>query len=181
MHRTRLELRDAYAVGDIEPTDKSAYLEHLAEKAISDWITVIPFPYTEADADHWLAYVAAETVKQDRAVSWAIRDPSGRLVGGIGFDGLRVGATHRAQLGYWLAKPFWGRGIATQAVGAVCAFAFADLGLTRIVARVLEGNAASARVLEKTGFQLESRLRRNVRKNDREYDVLLYARLAARC
>ncbi len=75
------------------------------------------------------------------------------------------------------AEPFWGRGLATTAVRRMTAYAFEQFGLERLQATVFEGNPASARVLEKCGYLLEGRLRRNVIKDGRILDSLLYARL----
>ena len=82
-----------------------------------------------------------------------------------------------AEIGYWLAEPFWGQGIATRAVRALSDWAFASFDLVRIFAAVFETNPASARVLEKAGFALEGRLRQSITKNGRTFDELLYARL----
>jgi RimJ/RimL family protein N-acetyltransferase len=173
-------LRDGFVVGDISDADKGAYLEHLKDKLISDHIPVIPFPYTSADADWWVAHVADETAKQGRSLNWAIRSPNGQLVGGIGFQGLEVGVTHKAQLGYWLARPFRGRGIMTHAVTRVSALAFAELALVRIFAYVFDFNVASVRVLEKAGFELEGRLRKYYCAKDGTFsDALMYARVNA--
>lgn len=174
-----IPLANGGAITDIDRADKPAYLEHFQDKQISDHIPVIPFPYTAADADWWLAHVADDTAKQGRSLSWAIRAPDGGLIGGIGFDGLQVGVSHRAELGYWLAKSWRKRGIMTDAVRNVAAFAFTELGLIRITAYVFDFNVGSARVLEKSGFQLEGRLRRHYRgKDGTTFDALLYARLA---
>ena len=61
-----------------------------------------------------------------------------------------------AEIGYWLAEPFWGRGIATDAVRAIVDYAFASFGLIGVEAHVFEWNLASCRVLEKVGFVQES-------------------------
>lgn len=127
-----------------------------------------PNPYTEADAREWLPKAAAAP-----DTTFAI-EVDGEAAGGIGYevlDGLfpRVG-----QLGYWLGEPFWGRGIATEAVGLVTASALASRNLLRMQAYVYEWNPASGRVLEKNGYQLEGRLRRAVEKDGAVIDVLLY-------
>jgi ribosomal-protein-alanine N-acetyltransferase len=57
-----------------------------------------------------VAIVARATQQQGRPVHWAIRNATNHLIGGIGFDGFQVGKSHRAEIGYWLAKPFWGQG-----------------------------------------------------------------------
>jgi RimJ/RimL family protein N-acetyltransferase len=80
-----------------------------------------------------------------------------------------------AEIGYWLAEPFWGRGIATEAVKAMTTYAIAKHALTRVYARVADWNTASVRVLEKAGYALEARLRRSAIKEGRVIDQLQYA------
>jgi ribosomal-protein-alanine N-acetyltransferase len=174
----KLSLEGGYFISDIVPRDKAAYLEHLREKDIHDNTLSIPYPYTEEAADWWIDHVAAETKTQGRSLNWAIRRPDGLLIGGIGHVGLEVGKTHRAEIGYWLAKQYRGQGITTDAVRRVVEFDFRELQLLRVTAHVFYFNAASARVLEKAGFQLEGRLRRHFMKNGRLLDGLLYAKLA---
>ena len=82
-----------------------------------------------------------------------------------------------AELGYWLAEPFWGRGVMTAAVTAFVAHSFQTLPLQRIFASVYASNPASARVLEKAGFQFEGCMRKNVLKDGEILDSLLYARV----
>lgn len=173
----KVELKNGFSVSDITALDKSAYVEHLAEKQIHDQTLNIPHPYTEADADGWIAAVAGETKKQGRSVNWAIRNENGHLIGGIGFHGLELGKTHKAEIGYWLAKPYWGRGVMTEAVRKITQLGFAEFGLLRITANVFHFNLGSAKVLRKAGYQVEGRLRRYYRKNGKIFDGILFSRL----
>jgi ribosomal-protein-alanine N-acetyltransferase len=81
------------------------------------------------------------------------------------------------ELGYWLAEPFWGRGIAVEACRAVLNHAFREITPERIQARVIAGNAASVRVLEKLGFQYEGTLRRAILRRGKHEDMMIYAML----
>jgi ribosomal-protein-alanine N-acetyltransferase len=93
--------------------------------------------------------------------------------------GIRLGQDvhrHTASLGYWLGEEFWGRGIMTEAVAAFTDFCFENFPLRRISAEVFANNPASARVLEKTGFIFEGRLKNNVVKDGELLDSLLYAK-----
>jgi ribosomal-protein-alanine N-acetyltransferase len=93
------------------------------------------------------------------APHWAITlRRSGELIGMCGFLPLEI-KHRRGEFGYWLGKPHWGRGYATEAVGALLAFGFRRLKLNRLQARVLTRNRASARVLQKAGMRLEGTLR----------------------
>jgi RimJ/RimL family protein N-acetyltransferase len=136
-----------------------------------------PSPYTLADARRWIDMVA----EQDPPTSFAIAT-EGRVIGGIGLDPGEDVYRRSAELGYWLAEPYWGRGLATAAVRAVTDWAFANLDLIRVFARPMATNPASARVLEKAGYTLEGTLRAAVVKHGEVVDELVYAvvRLPAR-
>lgn len=96
----------------------------------------------------------------------------------IGSIGLMIGTdVHRfsAELGYWLAEPFWGRGIMTRAVQCVTAYAIEALGLHRVYAEPYAHNVASARVLEKAGYVREGIMRSSAFKDGTICDQLLYS------
>jgi RimJ/RimL family protein N-acetyltransferase len=76
-------------------------------------------------------------------------------------------------MGYWLGEEFWGRGIMTEAVGALTDFCFDNFPLRRIYAEAFANNPASARVLEKVGFVFEGRLKNHVIKDGELLDSLL--------
>jgi RimJ/RimL family protein N-acetyltransferase len=165
-------------LSEFQSSDKAALIEHLQERQIYDNTLRIPYPYTEADADAWLAHVETTRREQGRPLSWAVREAQGQLVGACGFEGLVVGASHRAEVGYWLARPYWGRGIMTAVVRAACAFAFAELGVVKVTAHVFAANRASVRVLEKCGFQAEGYLKKHYRKDGVFIDARAYGLLA---
>ncbi len=132
----------------------------------------MPHPYTLPDAE---AY-ARERLEQPDRMMFCI-DVAGEAVGGIGLHPGEDVARFTAEIGYWLAEPFWGRGIMTAAVRAMVRHGFDRLPLHRIEAYVYATNPASARLLEKCGFVLEGRLRRSVVKDGQVLDSLLYALL----
>lgn len=96
------------------------------------------------------------------------------LIGGIGLHGLDLTQPHRIEIGYWLGKPYWNRGIVTHAVKAITDYAFRELGFVRITAHVFEFNPTSARVLEKAGFVFEGRLPKHYQKDGKIFDGLAY-------
>jgi RimJ/RimL family protein N-acetyltransferase len=131
-----------------------------------------PYPYTLQDAQAFLSRVTQETPEKTFAIATSAE--------AIGCIGLRLGSDiHRktAELGYWLAEPFWNRGIMSEAVAGFTQHAFEVFDLERIFAEPFDHNRASARVLEKAGFICEARLRANVFKNGKVLDSFLYARL----
>lgn len=132
-----------------------------------------PHPYTEADADAWLALSRAHRERP----GWALEVDS-LAVGGIGLIPGEDVYARSAHIGYWLGEPYWGRGIMTDAVRVVAGHALSRLGFRRLQAPVYEWNPASMRVLEKCGFVREGVLRRSVFKDGQLIDSVLYARLA---
>jgi ribosomal-protein-alanine N-acetyltransferase len=158
---------------DFNRSDLDALVEWLSEPEIYERTLRIPHPYTLADAEKWLDIVEQAKAQNGPSLHWAIRDGAGQLIGGAGLNGFEAHAPHRSEIGYWLAKPFWGRGIMTSVVATVCRHAFATLALQKITAHVFSFNEASARVLEKCGFANEGYLHRHLQKDGRLIDVKL--------
>lgn len=82
-----------------------------------------------------------------------------------------------AELGYFIAEPFWGKGIATEAISLMTEYAFTNFNIIRIVAGVFEHNKASMKALEKNGYILESIHKKAVIKNDTILDDYIWVKL----
>ncbi len=132
----------------------------------------LPSPYAEKDAIFWLN-LANSGWRSGTKLVWAIRNPvTEAFMGGIA---LHVNGKHkRAELGYWIAEPFWGNGFVSEAAGAVIAFGFDELGLHRVAAHHLAVNVASGRVMEKNGMQYEGTLRQQMLKMGTFHDLKCY-------
>jgi len=129
-----------------------------------------PNPYTPRDGEEWLKLVA----RQAPPLNFAIEE-RGEAVGGIGLvPGTDVDRVS-AEVGYWLGRAVWGRGLATRAVKSLTPWAFATFDVTRLFATPFSFNPASARVLEKAGWRREGVLRSAVVKEGRVADLLVYA------
>ncbi len=126
-----------------------------------------PFPYTE---DHAREFIERHVIPTNFAI-----EIDGEAVGDVLLNPRTDIFRRTAEVGYWLAESYWGRGIMTEAVRTVTEWGFREFDLTRVDAYVFERNGASARVLEKAGYVLEARLRRQVIKNGEVMDALLYA------
>ena len=87
---------------------------------------------------------------------------------------------HSGEIGYWLGESYWGRGIASEALAAVTEWAFAELHVVRLHSAVYARNPASARVLEKAGYEFEGRLRSRYFRDGEFIDALLYAKVRLR-
>ncbi|WP_245320554.1 GNAT family protein [Methanofollis sp. W23] len=130
-----------------------------------------PFPYSLNDAERFI-HMASGT---SSAILLAI-EVDEEAAGGIGVTPLEDVYRNTAEIGYWLATPYQGRGIVTEAVKALVPIAFERLDVVRIQAGIFENNHASGRVLEKCGFQREAVHKRAVTKNGTIMDEVLYAR-----
>ncbi len=129
-----------------------------------------PHPYTLDDA---LAYVAAVAARPVQTSFGIVVD--GEAAGSVS---LMVGddiARRTAEIGYWLGREFWGRGIVTDAVVAATRHGFEQLGMHRVFAVPFARNAASGRVLEKAGYGREGLMRRSALKDGEVLDQWLYA------
>lgn len=169
----RIEVNDSIHLSEIRKSDKAAFMTHLSDGEISRYTFRIPFPYSESDAEWWISHVAETAEHYGEPIKFAIRDADENLIGTLGFDGLKQ--KHCAEIGYWLAKPYWGRGIMTDVVRVACDFAFEHWALVRLTGYVFPFDKASARVLEKNGFEFEGLLRKHHKKGDEFFDTKLYA------
>jgi [ribosomal protein S5]-alanine N-acetyltransferase len=170
-----LAIDDRFFLNEFQGDDRSALVQHLADREIYERTLRIPYPYTEACADEWFRILDALMTLHQEPIHFVIRDRDGQLIGSVGFNELEKG--HRAEIGYWLARPWWGKGLMTAAVGRMCDFAFAHWKLVRITGHVFSANEASARVLQKNGFAFEGLLRKHYLKDGRFLDCRLYARV----
>lgn len=127
-----------------------------------------PHPYTLADARAWIANVP-ET-------NWVI-EVDGVFTGGIGWTRGEDVFRRSAEIGYWLGRAHWGKGIATEALRIATARAFEATDIVRLHSGVFAWNRASARVMEKNGYVLEGRMRSAVWKDGQLVDELLYAKV----
>ena len=136
------------------------------------WINLrdrFPHPYLPMHAEEYAARLAIREVQTTFAIV-----VDGEAAGSIslvpGTDVERVSA----EIGYWIGKAVWGRGVMTDAVRATTTYAFDALKLNRVFAVPFADNQASVRVLEKTGYIREGTMRRSVIKDGRIRDQLMF-------
>ena len=162
-----------YAIRDWQTEDAPAIAKHANNWNI--WLHLrdsFPHPYRLSDAEAFLSRV----MQQQHRTTFAITD-SHEAIGSIGL--ILGDDVHRwtAELGYWLAEPFWNQGIMTQAIKLFTDFAFEGFSLTRIFAVPYAENSASHRVLEKAGFQKEGIFHASAFKDGKILDQYLYAKV----
>jgi ribosomal-protein-alanine N-acetyltransferase len=129
-----------------------------------------PSPYTIGDARRFIAMAAGSG-----NLLLAI-EVDGGAVGGVGIHPLDDVYRKTAEIGYWLAEPYWGRGIVTGAVRAIVPVAFERFAIVRLQAGIFPNNPASIRVLEKCGFTREAVHHNAITKNGVVMDEVLFVR-----
>lgn len=132
----------------------------------------LPYPYTENDAKDFIKTML--NADENTTFTFAITF-NDAVVGSIGV--FRKDNIHfrTAEIGYYIAEPFWGQGLGTSAVKQVCQYIFEHTDIIRIFAEPFAYNTASLRILEKSGFKYEGTLRSNAVKNDNILDMKMYS------
>jgi ribosomal-protein-alanine N-acetyltransferase len=152
--------------------DAPALAHHANDEAV--WAQLrdrFPHPYTLTEARAFLAFLAART----EPVAWCV-EVDGEAAGAVGLEPLADIEYVSAELGYWLGRAHWGRGVMGGVVRAFVPWAFATQPeIERIFALPFADNTASRRVLEGAGFVVEGRLHHSARKAGRLRDQVLYA------
>ncbi len=169
-----LDAGNGIRLTELRRSDKHAFVGLLNCREIYRRTFRIPYPFTEADFEKWLAKIEKMAHGSELSTVWAIRDSTDQLIGMVGLHSPSDGQSHRAEIGYWLGEPYWGRGIMTGVVRAVCRHAFDELGVTKVTAHVFSFNDASGIVLKKCGFELEGYLKRHFLKDDAFIDAKAY-------
>ena len=154
--------------------DEASLAENINNKKIYRNTLLIPYPYTLKDAKEWIAKNLKNLKKEKATMVNFVIDIRGEVAGSVGFSKIEG---HKAEIGYWLGKKYWGQGIMTEAVKLATKFGFEKLKLKRIYAYVFPWNKASMRVLEKAGYKLEGVLKKHVEKDNKFVDDYLFAKV----
>ena len=152
----------------------AASVEALAGDArVADTTAAIPHPYPPGAAEAWIATLAPDfEARRQITCAVALRD-GGVLIGAMSL--MSLSEEHaRAEIGYWIGVPYWSHGYCTESAARLIRYAHETFGITRIVARCLARNPASARVMVKLGMQSEGRQVGHVHKNGQFEDMLMY-------
>ena len=159
----------------VRPADAPRLAELANNRHI--WINLrdqLPSPYSRADAE---AFIHLANDPDCTAHHRAIELPGTGFCGMIGLHPGTDVNRFSAEIGYWIGEPYWGRGIATAAVGQMLRVGFEELDMERIFAAVFSSNPASMRVLERNGFIFEGIARHAVFKNGAFLDEHRYGKV----
>lgn len=156
---------------DFKEEDTSALLTILNEPKVVKYLSSrIPKPYTLEDA-HWWVFTGSK-IGIVKAIEY-----NGTLIGCVGADRGVFEYQRSAEVGYWIAKDYWGQGFATQAIKQFIPCVFETSDIVRLFASVFSPNTASERVLTKCGFTLEAIQKRAIFKEGEFYNSHLFSLL----
>jgi [ribosomal protein S5]-alanine N-acetyltransferase len=132
-----------------------------------------PYPYTRKKAEEWVGLH-----HHKRPVTHFAVEVDGKLAGGISIMAKEDIYRCSAEIGYWIGEPYWGRGIASEAIRQLLEISWEQYPeLVRIYAELFPTNVASARALEKNGFILESVRKNSCIKNGIIGDDMVFVKL----
>jgi RimJ/RimL family protein N-acetyltransferase len=150
----------------LEAVDAGRIAALAGEWDVARMTSRIPHPYSLIDADLWIASIGT-----DEFVRGVEHD--GRLIGAVGY---LVGKDRQAEIGYWIGKPWWGHGFATEAAGTLVEYCFGAAGFRRLTCGHFVDNPASARVITKLGFRRIGRGAQWCEARQSEVETVRYAR-----
>jgi RimJ/RimL family protein N-acetyltransferase len=160
-----------YTLRKWQESDLENLVKHANNYHIAKFLTnQFPYPYTREDGLEFLSMCMAGHPANIFAI-----DVDGEAVGSIGISQQSDIHAKNAEMGYWLAEEYWGKGLMTAAIKDMVQYGFKTFDITRIFARPFSTNRASQRVLAKAGFICEARLVKALFKNGEYLDEMIYA------
>lgn len=160
-----------YLLRPWSPSDLASLVKYANNYNIAKNLTGhFPYPYTEAAGNRFISMATSATPTRIFAI-----EIDGEAAGGVGVHPQEDIHIKCAEMGYWLAEPHWGKGIMTNVVKDMIAYAFENFDIVRLYARPFSSNIGSQKVLEKAGFNHEATLKKSIFKNDEIQDELIYS------
>lgn len=153
------------------PEDITSLMALAGDKSIADTTISVPHPFTSQAAREWLEQ-GQRALAEGRTIRFAVE--RGELIGSAELRAIDR-EHNQAELSFWIGRPYWGNGYATEAAQAMLEIAFRELKLNRVHAHHMVRNPSSGRVLEKLGLVQEGLLRQCVCKWGQYEDVVLRA------
>lgn len=154
-----------------QSSDEALLVSYLNDPAQTHFLSArIPQPYTLESAQWWI------NSGSHTGIVCAI-EHEGIFVGTISALPGEFEKQKTAEIGYWVARPYWGKGIASAALQTFTSLLFKTTDLIRLYASVMEGNRASAKVLENSGYTLDAVLKKAFYKNGSVFSELHYSKV----
>ncbi len=160
-----------FSLRPFRPTDVDSLVKYANNPNIARFMTnMFPHPYGRENAEGFIKMATSADPIRIMAI-----EVDGEVVGASGVHPQEDIMCKNAELGYWLAEPFWGKGIMTAVIPKMVTYGFESWEIDRIFARPFGSNIGSQRVLEKAGFVLEAKFEKTIFKNGIYEDEWVYA------
>lgn len=171
----RLET-DHLFLRELKPGDAEAIFRYFSDPQVTRYLSAGPYKRLEQASD-MIDFLRAMFPNRE-GFRWGItlKEGDDRVIGTCGYHAW-LRPHFRAEIGYELAREYWGQGIMQEAIRSLLTFGFNEMKLNRVEAHVLPENLASARFLEKLGFQREGLLREYEFVHDKFQDILVFSLL----
>jgi len=163
---------------ELKLSDAEFIAKNAKDRDITKYTFVIAPPFDLKTAQKFIRKANKE-IKDKTAYEFGIElNDTKELIGTINLFNINQ-KNKNAEIGFWLAKEFWNKGLSDQSLDLMLEFGFNKLKLERIQGRVLDKNESAQKLLERTGFKLEGRLRQKTFLNNQWFDDLIYGLLAS--
>lgn len=153
-------------IGDLDVLVSLANNKNIAQYMAD----VFPYPYTTENGKTFIDFANSKNNSSIFAIV-----VNNEIVGSIGLHMQTDILRKNAEIGYWLAEKYWGKGIMTKVIEQSVNYGFTNLDIVRIFARIYGTNKASQKVIEKANFKLEAKFEKTIFKNNEFLDELIYA------
>ena len=158
----------------VSEQDADAVVACMCDKEIYNNTMRIPFPYSYENARLWLEDSIIFEEENGFNRNFAIRNHAGKMIGAIGFHFNYGVEAEKSEIGYWLGKAYWGKGIMTSVVIKFCEIAKEKYSLKTLEAHVFEFNYASRKILLKAGFTEKQLLPNWFKKDGQKIDAVKF-------
>jgi len=165
--------KEKFKLRPFRKSDAEVFHLGINSQRIADY-TTIPIPWGLENISWWIGFITDAATQTPLPEIHFVIEIEGRFAGSIGIINIDG---HKCEIGYWVVEEYAGKGIMTEVIEVVSDYAFKKLKLKRLFAPVLPHNKASARALEKNGFQMEGVLKSFYFKDGEYIDALCYAKV----
>lgn len=163
-----------FILRSFKKTDYKMLAKKINYKDIYRYTLNIPYPYKTSDAIKWVNRIVNQYKKKSPTNFHLAIEIDSEVTGCVSLKKIEYG--HKAELGYWLAKQYWHKGIMSEAVAQIISLGFKKFKLKKIFACVIVGNTASLKVLAKNGFKKEGLLIQHVKKDGKLKDEYILSK-----
>ena len=169
----KISITENLALRPLIIADAPGFAVYANNRKVADNLRdAFPKPYNLDDAERFIHSVSGQSTPTVLGIEY-----QNEIIGSIGiFIGEDI-YRFNAEIGYWIAEPFWGNGLGTLALNAMTNYAFSNFNLERLFARPFPFNIASIKILEKCGFVHEATLKNALVKQGHFYDELIFSKL----